>query len=97
MFPAKRPAGPDDWLSLHPERSETFEAYVKKQPVRVTPQRRAIALQPLGPFSPDEAQAIGTLREYLAIFFQLDVRVAAPLPLPKLGMRLVTVRRMHVG
>lgn len=89
LFPVKRPPGPDDWLSLHPERSESFDAYVKKQPVRVTPQRRVIVLQPLGPFAPDEAQAIDTVREYLAIYFQLDVRVAPPLPLPTLGMRSV--------
>jgi archaemetzincin len=89
LYASKRPAEPDDWLTSHHETPEGFEPYVKKGPVRPTAARHTIVLQPLGPFTPDEAAGLETLREYVSIFFQLDARVAPPLPLPTLGWRTV--------
>ncbi|MEK7717499.1 MAG: archaemetzincin [Pseudomonadota bacterium] len=55
---------------------QTFEEYVASSPVR--PAGRRFVLQPLDgkiPFGE-------TLREYAAIFFGVETRLAAPLPMP---------------
>jgi archaemetzincin len=87
LYSAKLRPEPDDWMASHHERYEGFPAYVQKGPARPTPARRVIVLQPLGPFAADEWPDLETLREYLSIFFQVEARVAPPLPLPTRGMR----------
>jgi archaemetzincin len=87
LFASKRPPGPGDWLTLHPEHGQSFEDYVRARPARPNAARDVIVLQPIGPFAPDEAELLETLRDYLTAFYQLETRIAEPLPLPLLGMR----------
>jgi archaemetzincin len=87
LFTPKRPARPGDWLSIHPERGQSFEDYQRAGPTRPTAARDVLVLQPIGPFTPEEVELVAALRDYLAAFFQLRTRLAEPLPLPNLGMR----------
>jgi len=87
LFARKRPPAPGDWLAEHDERAQPFDAYAHGQPTRPTPGRRSIVLQPLGPLSPPARDLLEALGNYLAVFFQLPTRVAAPVPLPALGAR----------
>ena len=89
LFAVKAPPRPGDWVLSHREPPQSFEQYVRDAPVRPTTERRAIVLQPLGTFSRRETALVYTLRDYLAAFFQLETRVASPLPLPARGMRRV--------
>ena len=74
--PMPQPA-PNDWLANHQESGQTFDAFVRSQPNRPTPQRRTIYLQPLGKFD------VGPLKEFSEAFFMMPVVVRAPLDLTK--------------
>lgn len=87
LFAVKAPPRSGDWLLTHREPPQSFEQYVRDAPARPTTERRVIVLQPLGTFSRREAALVYTLRDYLAAFFQMETRVASPLPLPAFGMR----------
>ncbi len=87
LFAVKAPPRPGDWVLSHREPQQSFDQYVRNVPARPTAERRAIVLQPLGTFSRREAALLHTLRDYLAAFFQMETRVATPLPLPAFGMR----------
>ena len=80
-------AAPGDWLAAHAEPGQSFEDYVRGAPARPTAARDVIVLQPIGPFEADDAALLETLRDYLAAFYQLQTRIAEPLPLPAMGMR----------
>jgi archaemetzincin len=69
--------GPNDWLANHQESGQTFDAFVRSQPNRPTPQRRTIYLQPLGKFD------LGPLKEFSEAFFMMPVVVRVPLDLTK--------------
>jgi len=87
LFPRKVEPQAGDWLAAHHEAVETFEQYVEDAPTRPSETRRAIVLQPIGSFPSENRDLIDTLREYLNIYFQLETRVAEPVPLPALGFR----------
>jgi archaemetzincin len=88
LFSKKKAPRSGDWMSVHTEWPQSFEQYVRNAPVRPTRERRAIVLQPIGPFSTAETATLEALREYLGIFFQLEARIVAPVPLPPLGKRV---------
>ncbi|HEY5449125.1 MAG TPA: archaemetzincin [Polyangia bacterium] len=87
LFPRKRPPGFLDWSAVHHEADQSFQEYVEDAPTRPSATRRTIVLQPIGPFSPAENELLDTLSDYLGIYFQMETRVAEPIPLPTLGMR----------
>ena len=87
LFPPQGTPGLFDWRAVHREAVQSFEAYVQDAPTRPNATRRVIVLQPLGPFSPDERALLDVLCDYLGVYFQLDARIADPLPLPALGTR----------
>src|SRR5262245_36272704 len=87
LFPRKRAAGFLDWAAVHHEADQSFQDYVEEAPTRPNATRRVIVLQPIGPFSPADSELLDTLSDYLGIYFQLETRVADPIPLPTLGMR----------
>jgi hypothetical protein len=51
-----------DWLLAHPERGQSFADFLAERPLRLTPQRRILALQPLGKFAPSTAPSLETVR-----------------------------------
>ena len=87
LFASKRTPRPGDWLAAHREGGQSFEDYVRAGPARPTAARDVIVLQPIGPFAPDDAELLESLRAYLTAFYQLETRIAEPLPLPAMGMR----------
>ncbi len=89
LFAVKAPPHPGDWVQSHRESQQSFDQYVRSAPARPTGERRAIVLQPLGTFSRRETALLYVVRDYLTAFFQMETRVASPLPLPEFGMRQV--------
>jgi len=87
LFPAlKYPTG-YDWLARHDEAGQTFEAYAKSKPTRLTRRRNRIVIQPVGPFTPKQQKMLEALREHMAIYFQCKVDLFKAVPLPKKGFR----------
>ena len=72
--PLGKPAS-GDWLDQHKESGQTYKQYVSSKPIRATPARRAISIQPLGRFSDTERKIIGIAAKFEGIFFQLPVEV----------------------
>lgn len=77
FFPVTLPA-PNDWLSLHAERGQTFDAYRRSAANRPDAVRRIIYLQPIGEFSDEATPSLEELRNYAAAFFQVDVKILPP-------------------
>lgn len=75
------PPGPGDWLDEHSEDGQDVEQFLADEPNRPAPPRDTIVLQPLlpspTPMLPDAAEQL----DYLARFFGVPVRAAAPLQL----------------
>jgi archaemetzincin len=73
---------PTGWLAVFAEEPQSLATYQAQEPIRVTPQRRTIVIQPLGPLSAEERQFIALMREYAQLFYGLPARVAPPMSLP---------------
>ncbi|MDF9833960.1 archaemetzincin [Ereboglobus sp. PH5-5] len=67
--------GPSDWLSRHKERGQTFPDYKRSNANRPDNARRVIYLFPIGKFEEEASPSLEALREYAAVFFQMEVRV----------------------
>lgn len=87
LFEKKRPPRSGDWLARFPEKGQSYERYTSGLPVRPTPRRKEIVLQPLGSFDPAQREVLETLRELTSIFFDVPVRIADPRDLPRKGQR----------
>ena len=87
LFTPKRSATPDDWLSTHVEPGQTFGQYLRGIPMVGTETRKVIVLQPLGPFGATDKATLETLADFARRFFQREVRIEKPLPLPVKGRR----------
>jgi archaemetzincin len=90
--PAQRWAG---WSPMHGvpgdrAQGQTFLAYVTGRPVRPTPTRTSIVLQPLGPSlsSARHRRLLDALAEFAGLFFGLPARLEPALPLPPYGYRV---------
>ena len=83
---------PGEWLWHHPEPGQTYRQYVESRPVRPTPKRRTIYVQPLGEFTPAQQRIVDLTAEFIGIYFDLPVRKLKPLPLDVVPAR---ARRVH--
>jgi archaemetzincin len=70
---------PGYWLAEHHEPGQTFEDFVKVDPIKPDKLRDKIYLQPLDDFSKGRSPQIETLAEYAAAYFGMDVRIVPPL------------------
>lgn len=70
------------WYSISREPIQTFDFYRSYNPPRPTATRRTLVLQPIGPITAEQNKLLLQLKEFAKAFFQLPVRIAAPLPLP---------------
>jgi archaemetzincin len=77
--PLGRP-GPADWLAQHREEGLTFAEYVASHPVRATPSRRTLYLQPLGDFTPAQLRVLARTADFISRFYQLPVKQLDALP-----------------
>ncbi len=72
---------PGEWLAEHEEHGQSVAAYKTSGPVRPTRQRRTLYLQPLGPFTPEEARVIEQTAAFVERFFCVPTTVLEALPL----------------
>jgi archaemetzincin len=82
--------GPGDWLAVHHEFGQSFEAFVHAMPNRPDDLRATLILQPLGRFDHRGAPSPETLRRFTEIYFGMPTQV---LPTVDLDHVAVTSRR----
>lgn len=64
-----------DWRYSRDESFQTFSDFQKKKKIIPEINRNTIYLQPIGSFSDLEKEEIGLTKEYLKIYFQLDIKI----------------------
>lgn len=69
-----------DWLASHYEAGQSFESYRASQPVRPTPGRKLIVLQPLAPLDESQQRLMADTARYVTAFYGLPVRLGEALP-----------------
>lgn len=106
LKPLRAPLPPPqagDWLSEQDELGQLFEDYVESHPIRPTPERHTIYIQPLGPFNEQQQAIVTRTAEFIGHYFNLPVQVRAGLPLsvvPAGGFRWNgqnRIQQMHTG
>lgn len=88
----KTAPGPNDWLARHQERGQTFQQYVRSNPIRPTRARTTIYLQPIGDFGPTQDRLITATADLLARFYNVPTKVLEPLNLDQIPAK---ARRVH--
>lgn len=78
--------GPDDWLSLHPERGQTVLDYVESRPNRPDAPRDTIYVLPVGPLPAERGPTVAELADYARLFFGRPVVVMETRPLDVLDV-----------
>jgi archaemetzincin len=73
-----------DWLEQHKETGQTYDQYLKGNPVCAEKERRTITLQPLGDFNKTQRKIADLTSEFMGVYFQLPVQMLDPLPLSKI-------------
>ncbi|MGQ9575593.1 MAG: archaemetzincin [Thermoguttaceae bacterium] len=86
------PPAPGDWLAQHPERGQTYQEYLRSDPVRPDRRRRVIYIQPLGDFTATQRKVIRLAGQYLEAYFDLPVLIRGELPLSLIPAK---ARRVH--
>lgn len=83
---------PGEWLWSHPEPGQTYDEYIRSQPVVPDKKRRVIYVQPLGDFTSTQRKILSQTAEYMHVYFDLPVQTKQDLPL-----RLIpaSARRKH--
>src|SRR5436190_23860275 len=72
-----------EWRSVIREREQSLEEYVRDCANRKTATRSQLVILPLGGVASRSGPVLELLRDYGAIFFGLDARVAGDVPLPE--------------
>jgi archaemetzincin len=83
---------PGDWLAHHKEPGQTFRQYLASSPTTPRGKRRAIYIQPIGPFSAKEQQVLDLTADFMSRYFCLPVKVSRGLPLSTIPAK---ARRRH--
>jgi len=76
-----------EWRSVVREREQSFEEYVRECANRKSRRRSQLVILPLGGVASRCGPMLGLLRDYGAIFFGLEARIADDLPLPDTAHR----------
>lgn len=87
-FPTPQPG---DWQYENQEPGQTFAQYLRSQPVTATKQRHTLYIQTLGELTPKQQEIVEKAREFLAIFYGLEVKELPSLPdsvLPEKARRI---------
>ncbi len=85
---------PGEWLYEHKESGQSFEEYVKLDPVRPNDSINTIFIQPFGKFTEEETETITKTAEYVKLFFRLNTQI---LPVKPDTSVPDTARREHDG
>lgn len=75
FFTQLLPLQPGDWQAEHLEREQTFDEFVNSAPLRPDASKRAIYLQPVEHFVPEQSPPLDVLRDYVQAYFTLPVQV----------------------
>jgi archaemetzincin len=70
-----------DWLYHHTENGVSVKAYMKGAPIRPNGRFKTIYIQPLGSFTKEQKKIVRLSGEYMAIYFNVPVKIQKPLPL----------------
>jgi archaemetzincin len=84
LLPLHTPLGrpqPGDWLDRHDEAGQTYQQYLRSDPVKPTKARGILYVQPLGEFNKTQRKIIDQTAEFMGIYFGLPVKVCDDLPL----------------
>lgn len=84
LFEAKKPPLAGDWLADKKEPGQTFAQYLATDPNRRTAERTKLYLQPLGDFSEMENSMVRKLKEFMQVFFGMDVVTLETIGLEKI-------------
>lgn len=74
------PVQPGDWLKTHPEAGQSFEQYLRAQPVTPTGRRRTIYLLPIGAFSEKQEEIVRLTGDYLSLCYNRPVKSLPAIP-----------------
>jgi archaemetzincin len=85
-------AKPGEWLAEHHEDGQTFDAYRASDPVIPDKKRRVLHVQPLGDLTATQRRIITRTADYMARFFNLEVRTREDLAMALIPSR---ARRVH--
>src|SRR4051812_19994308 len=58
------PPAPDEWRASFPEPGQTFDEYLRGDPVTARGERRVLYVQPLGEFSPAQRRVVDLTAEF---------------------------------
>jgi archaemetzincin len=78
LAPIAKPLGkprPNDWLANHREPGQTFDQYLRANPVVKTKQLTTIYLCLIGDFSADQERVLKRTMEYLGLVYAVPVKV----------------------
>ncbi|MCE9552720.1 MAG: archaemetzincin [Planctomycetes bacterium] len=86
------PVQPGDWLKTHPEVGQSFEQYLRAQPVTPTGKRRTIYLLPVGAFSEKQEEIVRLTGEYLSLCYNRPVKSLPAIPLSDIPVKAQRLR-----
>ena len=84
--------GPNDWLAHHKEPGQTFREYLRYKPVTAHGKRNIIYIQPLGAFTESQRRIVKTTAEFMALFYDVEVKIKKDIPLSAIPAK---ARRVH--
>jgi archaemetzincin len=76
---------PGEWLFHFHELGQSFDEYVRSDPVRTSARHQVLVFQPVGPLSQTEQDIISKATLFAGIWFDLPTRVERPVGLPEKG------------
>lgn len=79
--------GPGDWLSVHREPGQSFEEYVKLNPLKPDKVRKFIYIQPIGTFIRGVNPPISLLVRFTEAFFCMKVKLLRPVMLSDISVK----------
>jgi archaemetzincin len=71
--------GPNDWLARHRETGQTFEEYLRCDPVKPEGRRRILYVRPIGEFTAQQQVVLRKTAEFLGLFYGVPVAINAAL------------------
>lgn len=83
---------PGDWLTTFPEPGQTFEEYLRSDPVRPSAERRTLYVQPLGEFTTAQRRIVALAADFMSHFFNLPVKLLPEQVIPSIPAE---ARRVH--
>jgi len=70
--------GSGDWLASHPEEGQTFEEYLKFEPVTPGGKRSTIYFLPIGKFTRSQEKILDKTCKFMEVYYRLSVKKLDP-------------------